>query len=1041
MSEIQTTEKIVNQVIKEYDFLVSEEQAQKLCQKVEAAIGNREISNQLDKKIKALVFKSIQQEFQARMQKDSSFFKVWIPNVWKKTSSALKNLTSLVDFLQRLGYEPSIEEYITWFHDYPEIKQALEVVTNHEKTHISLESLEKIPSYASLSSIIGAYLMEENIEIDLEEENRAKLDEEYDPSEEVYFTEDIVGMYLKSIHHPLLNPEEERTLFEEYGQGSETAKATIIERNLRLVVSIAKRRVGRGLEFLDLIQEGSIGLIKAVERFDITKGYKFSTYATWWIRQAIDRAIADYGSNIRKPVHMVETIHRLERIKRKLTNTLLREPTIEEIAQEAGMTKERVEEIFKMGMDTVSINQNIGDEDDSELQDFIADSTDDYESVMNMELRQKLFEAMEGCNLSPREKTVIILRFGLDTGVSRTLEEVGRIFNITRERVRQIEAKALRKLRRPNGKLMLNAFRAHPDNEKVLREKAHFPVQPTSYATSKDEKRVAKKITDYLPYDIDRISLKVSYLQYEYQEILKRKFGKFLENPERILQEADEYLWHEGILPFLRISLEQKDKPQEVAELEQYKKQKAMMQERMMKLTPSKMDPSKKYQAVKKPVASTLKTSVVSTAKEPLEGRNNDRLKKTAMEVVPAIASEEEPKKTIEPIKDDKVEEQRVESQAKETTTTVTVEEKPKKKKSTRLKNDGDGGKQMNSKRQRGGNFYSYFSYSKEQVDSVLSVITARELSIVQKKHGESLEEFHGGKSVTNSENVTIYQRIIPKMRKELAARYGELELEEKKQEESTTPLEVPAPVVESVSTKEVSKEESMESSLESPKASSRPKTRRSLKTIYIYFAKENPLHVDYALNHLAPSDRAIFDHLYGEDYHQPQKGTITNAERARLHSRVLPKMTQTIEDIKAGRIVLSEEKKPVEIPVPTVEEVTSTEEKDLFASLPILQETFTKKDYEALREYLQRPEFLEQVHNLPLQDCVIAAISLSLLGNKTVSPAVLGELLGLEEEEVKQSMKKGLFTIKEQFDQKVDEASSEYVKKIGGLLPDGQKQ
>lgn len=151
--------------------------------------------------------------------------------------------------------------------------------------------------------------------------------------------------------------------------------------------------------------------------------------------------------------------------------------------------------------------------------------------------------------------------------------------------------------------------------------------------------------------------------------------------------------------------------------------------------------------------------------------------------------------------------------------------------------------------------------------------------------------------------------------------------------------------------------------------------------------------------------------------------------------------MTQTIEDIKAGKIVLSEEKKPVEIPVSLVEEVTSTEEKDLFASLPTLQETFTKKDYEALREYLKRPEFLEQVHNLPLQDCVIAAISLSLLGNKTVSPAVLGELLGIDEEEVKQSMKRGLFTIKERFDQKVDEVSSEYVKKIGGLLPDGQKQ
>ncbi|MBE3100787.1 MAG: RNA polymerase sigma factor RpoD [Firmicutes bacterium] len=318
-----------------------------------------------------------------------------------------------------------------------------EIMDMLEEVELQPEQIEKV--YETLESL-GIDVIDE------------VADEEVVPEQDLTIAipeginiDDPVRMYLKEIGKvPLLSADEEVSLAQRMGEGDEIAKRKLVEANLRLVVSIAKRYVGRGMLFLDLIQEGNLGLIKAVEKFDYEKGFKFSTYATWWIRQAITRAIADQARTIRIPVHMVETINKLIRVSRQLLQEYGREPLPEEIAKEMNIPEEKVREIMKIAQEPVSLETPIGEEEDSHLGDFIPDdeAPAPAEAAAFTLLKEQLMGVLD--TLTSREEKVLRLRFGLDDGRARTLEEVGKEFNVTRERIRQIEAKALRKLRHPS---------------------------------------------------------------------------------------------------------------------------------------------------------------------------------------------------------------------------------------------------------------------------------------------------------------------------------------------------------------------------------------------------------------------------------------------------------------------------------------------------------------------------------------------------------------------------------------------------------------
>ncbi len=1000
-------EKLLKQCGANYAYLLSNEMKAEIIVEMKSSlpdISKYPLSEEWEKEAKKITLQLIKNKICEKISEDIDFLDTYFSKKWVKNKTDDENLKAFATFLQKIGYSFGIDECISLFEKYPAFLNIVKMIVNCKTKKISLDKLEDIPDYQLLSSIIGAYLTYANIEIDLDEdlEDEYKIDGNAD-----FFKLDLVKQYLYEIGQvPLLSIAEEKELFTLLkSTNSDKVRHRISEANLRLVVNIAKRYVGRGMLFLDLIQEGNLGLMKAIDKFEVEKGYKFSTYATWWIRQAITRAIADQARTIRIPVHMVERINKVVQVERRLTMELGREPKYEELAEEVGFTVSQIRDIKENYLEPVSLQTLIGDEDDSKLEDFVAAEGDDYAVVSNNELHDRMMDVLS--RIPEREAQVLIYRFGVEDGRTRTLEEVGKIFGVTRERIRQIEAKALRRLSKKREAKALKVFIGVPDDTGTVLPLApnKKPVVASNVGT-KSSKSTLNSTPKLVPKPITKSSEIVKNLFYylkqyspklvvkelrtldQYcQEVLVKMFGKnFDMNLQERADENDIYLFQKFILPEL--------------------KEKLMISsaKAAQKVTVDATPIKKEGEALKSsegrtvtPVGISAATSLEIHECEEVIGTNT----RPEEDAIPKLKPQEQ---------------------------IVGKEEEIMKKQNNSVK----------GKRRDLTTPYTCFEKdSKDWVDYALYTLNQEDQELCALRWGSEKRPF------TKSEQNRFTRTILGRVEKTLEKlRSGEITIVgsytvstqgDEKKEESQPP---------------VPEQSGNQGEELAPKKERRK--RRDLTTVYTCFNGEPKETVDFAISLLTPEEKATLDIRWGEN----SRPFASTREKNKFFQVVLPKLEGYVADIREGRITVDERFQDEEAPLgfanPTSLEVKKAlvddailsgsthpyqyAEGDTFSAMPALSEEFTKEDYEALRAYITRPEYQDAVKTLPLEDCVIATLSLTMIGNKKVSLTVLAEILGMDVKEVEQIAKKGLFALKEKFDNSVDKAAEPYVKELGGI-------
>lgn len=1048
-------EKLLKQYGGNYDFLISEKIKEDIIAHMQETISKHSFDedlNKQEKELKKLTLQVIKGRIRNYIEADFSFIDNYFSEKWNKSKTDDSNLKSFALFLQSIGYSISIEECIILFEKYPSFLNIVKTIVNCQTSTITLEKLENIPDYTLLSSIIGAYLTYANIDIDVESDLDDELSELFAKDSMAFSHLDPVKQYLQEIgQYPQLSIAEEKELFTLFeATRNEKLKKKIAESNLRLVVSIAKRYTGRGLTFLDVIQEGNIGLMKAIDKFEVKKGYKFSTYATWWIRQAITRSIADLARTIRLPVHMVERINKVVQMERHLTMELGREPNDLELAEESGYSVSQIHDIRTNYLEPVSLQTLIGDEEDSELEDFVADSKDDYEIIQNNELHDRLMEVLS--YIPEREAKVLILRFGIEDGRPRTLEEVGKIFHVTRERIRQIEAKALRRLGRKREAKELRVFIGAPDEKlsilpsnpalskegpitspkKVSVTDSHSErgdiVGATSDIGKKEEE--AKNLFSYLKiYPPEMIIDEVWHLETYCQEVLVKMFGKlFDEDRKSQVEENDRYLFEHFILPELQEKLASK-----------------FSQKIVPAVTTNSITFKPSSSLEKLPVAENNARMIMRAeqlavasleAREALESSHKEE---SAIEVEPTIApveistpeavvsenvgdeissgsrTDEEIEEDVPSLEDDIMPK---EPSFEGTTLPNEIEEKGEKKE------NNDMEKTVNKRKRRDlSTPYTCFTEdSKEWVDYAISLLNNSDRALCDLRWKEKTRK------LTPSETSRLSHNVLTKIERNLERlRTGELTLPSESEDKKE-------PLGETDYTPEDKKESLGETDSNPEKGSNSEdikttrRKRRDLSTPYSSFSEESQEIVDLAISRLNDKDKAICDLKWGE-----VKRSLTSKEKNRFFQVILPTLQKTIDELKLEQSLPELPESGVEV-LAEAPLAPTLQEQDIFSTMPTTSEDFTKQDYQALRDYITRPEYQDALKMLPFEDCIIAALSLSMVGNKPVPFSALASLLGVEEKEIEEIAKKGLFAMKETFDAKVDEQAKPAVKELGGI-------
>lgn len=969
-----------------------------------------------EKAAKKITMQLVRKKICTRISADINHLDIYFAKKWDKNKTDDDNLKAFATFLQNLGYSLSIEESVKLFEKYPQFLNIVKTTVNCKTKKVTLEKLEELPNYQLLSSIIGAYLTYADIEIDLDD----NLDDLLEFDGKVDFASlDPVKQYLYEIGQvPLLTIPEEQELFTVLKTtNSDKIRKKIAEANLRLVVSVAKRYTGRGLPLLDLIQEGNLGLMKAIDKFEVEKGYKFSTYATWWIRQAITRAIADLARTIRIPVHMVERINKVVQAERRLTMELGREPNEEELAKELGYKVEQIRDIKGKYLEPVSLQTLIGDEEDSELEQFVPAEGDDYAVVNNNELHDRLMDVLD--RIPEREAKVLILRFGINDGKTRTLEEVGQIYHVTRERIRQIEAKALRRLSHRRDAKALKTFLGIEDQDTLSIVEPAFPKEspkpprlvprPTPKLETKPEEEPQEEIKNlfyYLQHYPSKLVVKEIHKLDQYcQEVLIKMFGKkFDEDRQNCAEENDKYLFENYILPELKGKLSL-----------------AKAQETIKVVT---VPPKKSKEVLCEPVkvvedpklrAGTLhiNTSAEISAMASLEATAN------IMEKSEAVVTED--------------------SNSKNLLEQAPVQEKIGEQEEEIMKETNNS--KRGTRRNLSTPYTSFANEPKDWVDYALYTLNQEDQELCAIRWGSEK------RPLTKAETNRFTRTVLGRMEKTLEKLHsGEICIVSSYTSNG-----------QDLSNDKKAEQPPLSNQGESKKEESAPKKerrkRRDLTTVYTCFSEEPKEIVDFALSLLTSEEKSVLDIRWGEN----SRPFASTKEKNKFFQVVLPKLERYVTDIKEGRITVEERFPDEEVPLgfvnPSTFEGTQTlvddvvlsgsthtyhydeNEGDVFSAMPTsLSEEFTKEDYAALRAYITRPEYQDAVKTLPLEECVVATLSLTMIGKKQVSFSVLASILGIEKKEVEEIAKRGLFALKEKFDSSVDKVAEPYVKELGGI-------
>ena len=921
-------------------------------------------------------------------------------------NDSIKEIKKLSNFFEKYDYIPDPDMLLKITKNNQKFSKMIQLIIGENTKQVEIDHLAKISDDNTLILVVEIYCMLNNIKF-----KESEMDSEIDLKEDTAEVTSSLKMYLKEIsRRPLLSLEEEQELAKQISEGNEEAKNIFIESNLRLVVSVAKKYIGRGLSFLDLIQEGNIGLMTAVNKYDLSKGVKFSSYAVWWIRQSIQRAVEDKGRNIRIPSYMSREISKYKKAVSTLELKLNREPTINEIASEMNISITEATKLKKIQIDTVSINKLVGDEEDNELEDFISSTEETLEEkVITSTMQEKVRELLEK-ELTSKEADVLILRFGLNDGKPLSLREIGERLNISPEGVRKNETRALMKLRKSDSIKTFVEYMDVPfealeqlDNfRKLYKETGDTTKKFLKKRKKSDVQRKIKTIYDHFEdYSKEQIDTVLENLSEEEKELIVARYGENLNNPvpgELNMKQSQKFY---RLIPKIRkrlnsqnITLKTETKEvesenilsnQETANLTKSSlKDKSVIKEEKRVDTQKKHPPKiKSFYEYFNDYSKEQINIILKNLSEKEKSLIITMYGKDLSNPVPARLSYEQ---TIDFCK-------------------VLI---PKIR-------DLLDNQNINIKSKKIRSIYEYFKdYPKEQIDTVLENLSEEEKELIVARYGEDLNNPVSGK--LNKEQINkFYNNLILKINKLLASQSSTIKTKENilNNEESNN------------STKSFLKEEN-DNNEKGERIDMTKRTTKKIRSIYEYFDSYSKEQIDNVLKNLTKEEQALLRARYGEDLNNPVPGKLSLTQQQKFYSGLIAKIRrhlskQNTEVRKNNEKIKPEEKAVVEnIPENcNKQDITNKE------NVPIKQDikVMSEDDYTEMLELLRTPIFEQTINTLSIKESAIVALKLGYIDGKCFSDEYIAEFLKIEKTEIKEITKKVLLLYKENLNKFVDHA------------------